>query len=90
MKIQMRAQISGTRNGREWPRVGQIIDLPNDEAERLIKQGLAVEFDLGAPDLVPPKGKVGEVTAEPIEIAMPAEPKLERSIKAAVRRRRGA
>lgn len=43
MKIQIVAQISGTRNGADWPAVGGVIDVPADEAAQLISTGLARE-----------------------------------------------
>jgi hypothetical protein len=42
MRIEMRAQLSGTRDGAEWPAPGQVIDLPEDEALLLVAGGLAV------------------------------------------------
>lgn len=42
MRIEMRAQISGTRNGEDWPAKGGTIDVPDDEAAQLIGQGMAV------------------------------------------------
>jgi hypothetical protein len=38
----MRASITGTRNGDEWPARGQEIDLPDAEAVDLLNAGLAV------------------------------------------------
>lgn len=37
----MRAQISGTRNGQEWPTRGSVIDLPDDEAAQYCAAGMA-------------------------------------------------
>ena len=42
MRVIMRAGITGTRNGVEWPAPGESIDLPQDEAELLVVAGLAV------------------------------------------------
>lgn len=39
--VAMRIAISGTRDGEPWPRVGDTIDLPADEAERLVRLGYA-------------------------------------------------
>lgn len=41
MKIKLRVQISGTRNGQVWPVVGTIVDLPDDEAVQLVRNGTA-------------------------------------------------
>lgn len=40
-KVVMKGKISGTRDGKPWPDVGDTIDLPKDEADRLIRQGMA-------------------------------------------------
>ncbi|QDY64873.1 hypothetical protein FQA45_00290 [Glutamicibacter halophytocola] len=39
--VRMRALISGSRNGKKWPKPGQTIDLPEAEAAQLIAQGIA-------------------------------------------------
>ena len=43
MHVEMRARISGTRNGIDWPAVGGVVDLPEAEARDLIALGAAVE-----------------------------------------------
>ena len=43
MNVEMRARISGTRNGVDWPPVGGVVDLPESEASALIALGAAVE-----------------------------------------------
>ena len=43
MHVEMRARITGTRNGVDWPPVGGVVDLPEVEARDLIAGGLAVE-----------------------------------------------
>lgn len=42
MRVIMRARLTGTRNGVEWPAPGEPVDLPQDEAELLVANGLAV------------------------------------------------
>ncbi len=42
MRVQMKATITGTRNGADWPAVGESVDLPDGEATDLIAAGLAV------------------------------------------------
>jgi len=42
MKVQMRAQISGTINGAEWPAIGDVLEVPDDEGARLCASGQAV------------------------------------------------
>lgn len=41
MRVRMRTKISGTRDGQDWPDKGGEIDLPDDEAEQLIRYGAA-------------------------------------------------
>lgn len=41
MKVTMRTQVSGWRDGKEWPAAGEILDTNKDEAEDLIRMGLA-------------------------------------------------
>lgn len=42
MKVQMRDQLQGTRNGVRWPAPGEIVDLPDREAADLCAQNVAV------------------------------------------------
>lgn len=53
MKVRMKVDVSGTRNGRDWPRRGEIADLPNAEAVDMINAGMA--------DPVTGKGAKGDV-----------------------------
>jgi hypothetical protein len=57
MRVRLTSQISGTRNGQEWPEPGTEIDLPDDEARNLLTAGTAVEVghDAGSV-MVPPAG----------------------------------
>jgi hypothetical protein len=41
MLVTMRRQISGTRDGVDWPAPGGTIDVPDDEAATLIQLGHA-------------------------------------------------
>ena len=40
-KVEMVIQISGSRNGSDWPAPGGTIDVPADEAANLISNGFA-------------------------------------------------
>ncbi|MFJ8153962.1 hypothetical protein [Streptomyces sp. NPDC094468] len=42
MKVRIKGDISGSRNGVPWPKRGEVIDLPDDEATGLCRSGLAV------------------------------------------------
>lgn len=48
VKVRMRHQMSGTRDGVDWPAPGGEIDLPDGEAAALCAQGMAEPA--GAPD----------------------------------------
>jgi hypothetical protein len=41
MRIRMRVLISGTRDGQEWPARGSVFELPDGEAQDLIRAGMA-------------------------------------------------
>ncbi|GGJ74417.1 hypothetical protein [Glutamicibacter ardleyensis] len=43
--IRMRSLISGSRNGKKWPKPGETLDVPAAEAKQLIDQGIAVSLD---------------------------------------------
>ncbi|ALV45826.1 hypothetical protein MB46_10375 [Arthrobacter alpinus] len=42
-EVRMTSQISGTRDGVDWPAPGGTIDVPAEEAATLISHGLAVD-----------------------------------------------
>jgi hypothetical protein len=58
MRVRLTSQISGTRDGRDWPAPGTVVDLPDYEARALLAGGTAVEegSDQGPKVLVPPMG----------------------------------
>lgn len=41
MKVRMKTQITGSRNGVRWPAAGGEVDLPDNEAADLCAAGLA-------------------------------------------------
>lgn len=41
MKVRMKTEILGTRNGVRWPKAGGEVDLPANEAVELLAGGLA-------------------------------------------------
>jgi hypothetical protein len=45
MQVKLIAQISGTRNGEDWPAPGELVALPDDEAASLIQNGFAIDPD---------------------------------------------
>lgn len=40
MKIRLKADISGNRNGVAWPSRGSVVDLPDDEALQMLRNGM--------------------------------------------------
>jgi len=40
-KVRMRSKLTGTRDGLDWPDVGGVIDVSDDEAAVLIHHGMA-------------------------------------------------
>lgn len=41
MRIRMKVDVSGMRNGQPWPPKGTVIDLPGDEAVQYCEAGMA-------------------------------------------------
>ncbi|MEK9524648.1 hypothetical protein MIU24_35595 [Streptomyces venezuelae] len=50
MRVRMKIKISGTRDGQEWPDRGDEIDLPEDEAEQLLRYNAAEAVTETEPD----------------------------------------
>jgi hypothetical protein len=50
MRVTMKATISGTRDGADWPAVGEVVHLPDAEAEDMIAAGLAVPAPAPEPE----------------------------------------
>jgi hypothetical protein len=71
MRVRMKATLSGTRDGKDWPPVGGSVDLPDDEAAHLVTAGLAAPDDEQPP--------VEEATAPPAETSTPQRRKPSRS-----------
>ena len=65
MRVEMLTQISGTRNGEEWPAPGATIEVPAHEGDSLILAGYAKEAtDAPTPEPAPVP-VVGEDGDEP-------------------------
>lgn len=41
MRVTMKASVSGSRNGVSWPKIGETVDLPDDEAAQLCAARIA-------------------------------------------------
>jgi len=48
-KIKLKVQMSGTRNGEDWPAPGSVVDLPAEESAQLVSQGCAAELEEDEP-----------------------------------------
>src|SRR5438132_13764123 len=79
MKVKMTVSITGTRDGQDWPGVGQVVDLPDDEAQSYIEAGIAAEVDAPPPEAATPR----EPITEPQQEHQPAKPAEEPTKKAA-------
>jgi len=47
-KVKMKFQITGTRDGLDWPAAGDTIDVPADEADDLVRAGVAEKVTAAA------------------------------------------
>jgi hypothetical protein len=57
MEVRLLQQISGTRNGLNWPAPGTVVDLPDSEARDMVNSGLAADpGDETRTVMVPPDG----------------------------------
>lgn len=45
MKVKLKVQLSGTRDGVSWPPVGTVVELPDDEARDMLTSGVAGPLD---------------------------------------------
>lgn len=76
VQVRMKVHVSGTRDGKEWPQRGSVMEMPDDEAMAYIDAGMAeavatfptpVETAV-APDVVEKRGpKPAAVTAPGIK-----------------------
>lgn len=71
MEIKLKHQISGTRDGEDWPAPGTIVDLPDDEAKTLLKNGDAVLPDVELP------ASTGALTTGAVPPEAETEPEVE-------------
>jgi hypothetical protein len=42
MLVRLLVELSGTRNGEQWPKLGQVMDLPDTEAMHMLNAGMVV------------------------------------------------
>lgn len=63
MFVRMKTHITGTRNGVEWPKIGGMLELPDQEALDLVAAGYAVD--------------AGEMSSEQVRVSMGLPPEEE-------------
>lgn len=51
MKVRMKSDVSGTREGQPWPARGEVTDLPKEEALELCRNGMAEPVDARGDDV---------------------------------------
>lgn len=75
MKIRMKVDISGSRDGMPWPRRGGVVDLGDDEAAQLCRAGMAepvAEPAARVETATPPKEEQRVLTTETAASTVPA------------------
>ena len=73
MLAKMIAQLTGTRDGEDWPRVGATIDLPDAEAADLIMNGYAVDpTDVEDDDVEDDDVETADAPSVDVETAKPS------------------
>ncbi|MHC6176236.1 hypothetical protein [Glutamicibacter sp. X7] len=80
-EIRMRALISGSRNGKKWPKPGQTLEVPEAEAAQLIAQGIATAVE-AEENTSAPKAKIE--TAVTGNVSLAAARKAEAELKAKI------
>lgn len=65
MKIRMKVQMSGTRNGQRWPKRGEIAELPTAEAAHYVAAGIAEQVTDKPPAPETATTPTAEVTTTP-------------------------
>jgi hypothetical protein len=85
MRVAMKVDLSCTRNGQPWPKRGEAVDLPDEEAAQLCASGMA-ETVKGATEKAVPapaettKAPEPETTAPPVpEKRGPGRPRKDAS-----------
>lgn len=78
-EIRMRALISGSRNGKKWPKPGQTLEVPEAEAAQLIAQGIATAVDQEETTTAP---QINMETTVAGNVSLAAARKAEAALKA--------
>lgn len=72
MKVKMKVQISGTRNGESWPIPGTDVELPDAEAAKYCANGLAIPVRSDEDDVEKRAPAKKETEASPAKKSKPA------------------
>jgi hypothetical protein len=78
----MAVDITGTRDGEEWPARGKVIDLPDDEANSYIYSGICEP----APDAETASDPVEADASDPVVVETAGDPAPAKAEKAAGRK----
>lgn len=82
MRVTLKSTITGSRDGVRWPAIGEVVDLPDDEARQLVDFGMAET--VAEPTPAPVVAEVAdEVPAGEVADAVPvkAAPRPRKSVK---------
>jgi hypothetical protein len=63
-KVKMLVKISGSHDGEDWPGIGGEVNLPADEADRLVRNGMATPADLDTENAILDATGVETATAD--------------------------
>ena len=74
MRVKMKVQLSGTRNGKPWPGMGETLELPGEEAAQMCASGMAETVKGETEKAVPAKAE----TTEPVEAEVTEKPQPEK------------
>jgi hypothetical protein len=74
MRVMMKVQLSGTRNGQPWPGKGETMELPDDEAAQMCASGMAETVKGKTEKAVPAKAE----TTAPAEAEVTEKPQPEK------------
>lgn len=74
-KVRMLVNISGSRNGEDWPKAGETLTVPAAEAEDLIRAGIAA-----APN-APEENALADVLGVETAVANPGTAEGQKSIR---------
>jgi len=95
MKVRLKVDVSGSRDGVAWPRRGGSVDLPKEEAMQMCRNGMAEPVDSSSDDVetatVPDDSSKRGLTTENASGLVPngedEKPEPEKTVESQPRRR---